>query len=145
MKVETYLFGTVEVNPDSVIQFPGGLVGFEDQKRFMLAYEEDKGTPNSFTLQSLDNPSVAFQIIDPTSLGFNYELVLSDAENASLQTPASADVAVMLIVFKQEEGQPMGANFRAPLIINTKAKVGIQKVIEHINSNITISNLSNPV
>lgn len=147
MQVETYLFGAVEFSPEKVISFPEGLTGFESDKRFMLVHEASEGAPASYTLQSLDNPNLAFLITDPAALGFQYELALSDAETALLQTPAPEDIAVMLLLFKQEgEGMAgLGANFRAPLIINTRARIGLQKVIARPRSNITISNLSSAV
>lgn len=146
MKVETYLFGTVEVSPEKVINFPNGLFGFENQKKFMLAHEEDKGTPTSFTLQSLDDATTAFQIMDPAALGFTYQLELTEEENALLQTPSDEDVAVMIILFK-EQGSDKGINpnLRAPLIINLKQRVGIQKLLANMQSNITLSNLSSAV
>lgn len=146
MKIETYLFGSVEVNPDSIITFPNGLVGFENSKRFMLAHEEINGQLASFTLQSVEDPALAFQIMDPTALGFHYELAMSETENALLQTPAIEDVAVMLVLFKQDEDKPaISPNLRAPLVINTKARVGLQKVMENLRPNITLTNLANPV
>ncbi len=146
MKVETYLFGSVEVNPETVITFPAGLVGFENSKRFMLVHEDVKGGLASFTLQSIDEPTLAFQIVDPTALGFNYELALSDAENAMLQTPEGEDVAVMLVMFKQEEEKAgIQPNIRAPLLINTKARVGVQKIMEKMVPNVTLSNLASSV
>ena len=147
MKVETYLFGAVEVSPEKVITFPNGLVAFEDNKRFMLVHENDQGQPSSYTLQSLDDASLAFQIVDPTTLGFNYELSLTEVEDALLQNPAPEDVAVMQVLFKKEsEGKAeVSPNLRAPLIINTKARIGLQKVMETMRSNITLSNLSSGV
>ncbi len=147
MKIETYLFGAVEVIPEKVINFPNGLVGFEQNKRFMLVHDEGRAQPVSYTLQSLDDPAIAFQIVDPTTLGFNYELALSDAENALLQTPAAEDIAVMQVLFKQEEGgrAAIAPNLRAPLVINTRLRVGLQKVMESMQPNITLSNLSSPV
>ena len=147
MKVETYLFGAVEISPEKVITFPNGLVAFESSKRFMLAHEEDKGQPSGFTLQALDDAGLAFQIVDPTMLGFHYELALTDVENALLQSPAPEDVAVMQVLFKKEgEGKAeVSPNLRAPLIINTKARIGLQKVMETMRSNVTLSNLSSPV
>lgn len=147
MKVETYLFGGVEVNPEQIINFPDGIAAFENNKRFMLIHEADKGEPVSFTLQSLDDSNVAFQIIDPASVGFNYELALTDEESAKLQSPKSDDVAVMLILYtRQEAGErSLAANFRAPLIINTQARIGLQKMIGNPRPNITISNLSSAV
>jgi len=147
MKIETYLFGAIEVSPEKVINFPSGLAGFEQSKRFMLVHEEGKEHPASYTLQSMDEPALAFQIVDPTTLGFNYELVLSDAENAVLQSPTTEDVVVMQVLFKQNEGGKAAImpNLRAPLVINTRARVGLQKIMESIRPNITLSNLVNQV
>jgi len=147
MTVETYLFGPIEVNPEKVIHFPGGLVAFEDAKRFLLVHEEGTEQPVSYTLQSLDDPALAFQIVDPSTLGFHYELVLSDAENALLQSPAPEDVAVMQVLFKSEEGgkAAISPNLRAPLVINTRTRVGLQKVMETLRPSITLSNLVSPV
>ena len=147
MKVETYLFGAVEVSPEKIIHFPNGLVGFEQSKRFMLAHEESKEHPASYTLQSLDEPALAFQIVDPTTMGFDYELALNDAENALLQSPVPEDVAVMQVLFRNDEGGKavITPNLRAPLVINTRARVGIQKVMENLRPNIILSNLASAV
>lgn len=147
MKVDTYLFGAVEVNPEKVITFPNGLVGFEQSKRFMLAHEEGAAQPTSYTLQSLDMPTLAFQIVDPVTLGYNYELALTDAEMALLQSPAPEEVAVMQVLFKKEgDGKAsITPNLRAPLVINAKARIGLQKVMETMQPNITLSNLSSAV
>lgn len=147
MKVDTYLFGAVEVDPAKVIEFPNGLVGFEQNKRFMLVHEDGQAQTASYTLQSLDDPNLAFQIVDPVTLGFHYELDLSDAESALLKTPAPENVLVMQLLFKKEEGSQtqIMPSLRAPLLINTKARVGMQKVMETLRSNITLSNLASAV
>jgi flagellar assembly factor FliW len=148
MKVETFLFGSVEVNPERVIEFPQGLVSFEENKRFMLIHETNVSPqPVSFTLQSLDSPHVAFQIIEPAALGFTYELELSDAETSllGLANPADVgDVVVLMILFKQENGASVGvgANLRAPLVINTKTRRGLQKLLTRLRPNVVLSNLS---
>jgi flagellar assembly factor FliW len=148
MKVETFLFGSVEVNPEQVIEFPQGLVSFENNRRFMLIHETNVGQePVSFTLQSLDSPHVAFQIIEPAALGFTYELALSDAETSLLGLSNPADtsgVAVLMILFKQENGATagVGANLRAPLVINTKTRRGLQKLLTNLRPNVVLSNLS---
>lgn len=147
MKVETYLFGAVEVDPEKVITFPNGLVGFEQSKRFMLVHDEGKAQPSSYTMQSLDDPALALQIVDPASIGFNYELVLSDLETALLQSPTTDEVTVMQVLFKKEEDGKavITPSLRAPLVINTKARIGLQKVMETVSQNITLSNLASAV
>lgn len=147
MKAQTYLFGEIEVDPNKVITFPNGLVAFENNKRFMLVHDIDQKEPADYTLQCLDDPNVAFQVVDPNAVGFRYELQLSDAEAALLQDPTPEDVAVVLVVFKPETEAPagIGANIRSPLIINTKARVALQKPIQQLRTNITISNLASSV
>ena len=147
MQFDTYLFGKIEVNPEKVIDFPKGLVGFEQNTRYTLVHEAASDTPVSFTLQSLDDSTLAFQIVDPTTLGFHYELALTDAENEALGNPAPEDVAVMQVIFRKEEGgnTTIAPSLRAPLVINTKARVGLQKVMETLRSNITLSNLANEI
>lgn len=146
MKVETYLFGAIEVSPEKTITFPNGLFAFENNKKFTLVHEEGKAEPASFTLQSLEDPAVAFQIIDPTTLGFNYDLELSEEENTLLKNPAAEDVAVMIILFKESKGAvEINSNLRAPLIINLKERVGVQKLLVKVATNVTLSNLSSPV
>lgn len=147
MKVQTYLFGEVEVDPEKVITFPNGLMAFEHNQRFMLVHETGQKEPSSYTLQSLDDAGVAFQVVDPATVGFHYELTLTDVETALLQKPSTEDVVVMLILFKPEAGSAagIGANIRAPLVVNTRARVGLQKTIEQARTNITISNLASSV
>lgn len=146
MQVRTHLFGTIEVDPDTVISFPSGLTGFSGDTRFKLIHESTDGEPVSFTLQSLDNSGVAFQIIDPSAIGFQYELELSDDECRTLQADKPEDVAVMLLLFKQEDGNQINANVRAPLLINVKTRLGLQKAIgTNARPRITMSNLSSAI
>lgn len=147
MEFDTYLFGTVEVSPEKVITFPNGLVGFENSKRYMLAHEEGAKQPTIFTLQSLDDPGLAFQIVEPSTLGFAYELALTDLETALLESPAGDELVVMQVMFKKEEDGKaiVTPNLRAPLLINTRARVGLQKVMEVMKPNVTLSNLVSAV
>jgi flagellar assembly factor FliW len=146
MQVRTFLFGTIDVAEQSVISFPAGVPGFENCKRFTLVHEAEIGKPvTTFTLQSLDDPNVAFQIADPTAYGFHYELELSDAEAATLKADTIDDIAVMLVLFRRDEkAGPIEANLRAPILLNTKARLGLQKIIERVEPNLTLSNLSRP-
>ena len=145
MKFDTHLFGSVDVSDDKVITFPKGLAGFENKTRFMLIHELDKqgGLP-SFTLQSVEDGGLALQIVDPTLYGFHYELTLSDEEAALLGNPAPEDITVMQVVYKSGNAD-MAASLRAPIIINTKGRVGLQKVIENLRSNVVLSNLASEV
>lgn len=137
MTIESPRFGTLEVEPSKIIEFPGGLPGFEDCHRFTLFHPEGED-PKYFVLQSLDDPALAFHVADPARFGFNYEIQLSDEESAvlGLADPSTAVVAVMLT--KEDSGVPLRANLNAPLIINLETRRGIQHVFARLNYELTL-------
>jgi len=143
MRIESPVFGAVEVSEDKVIEFPGGLPGFEHCTRFALAHEVGSAA-SVFQLQSLDDPAVVFSITGPENLGVNYEFSLDDEESKLLQLARPEDALVAVIVRKGEpgEGSPasagLRANFMAPVVINVAARRGLQKVINKLGCDITL-------
>ncbi|MDP2962086.1 MAG: flagellar assembly protein FliW [Sulfurimicrobium sp.] len=135
MKIDTRNFGELEVNPDAILTFPRGLPGLERCSRFQLL-REDKEGPVVYYLQSLDDPAIAFSIVDPALYGFNYELTLSDEEADLLQSGSPDKLVVMLMVYKPHgtEGEAafpggVSANINGPLVLNLEKKLGMQKVL----------------
>ena len=143
MQIKSTAFGTLEINPDEVLTFPQGLPGFEDCKRFKLFHEE-KETPVVHWLQSLDRPDVTFSVIDPVLFGLNYEITLNDAETALLSADNIADIAVMLIAYKPQANvaaqASINANINGPIILNTRTRVGMQKVLVVVDAGVTLRN-----
>lgn len=137
MKANTTLFGEMDVNPETIITFPRGLPGLENCTKFQLVYEEHQDHPVVFYMQSLDNPAVAFSVVDPATFGLNYEFVMSDEETALVQSDEGSVMAVVLIVYKPMEvdGQKVeikeniSANVNGPLVLNLSKKLGMQKVL----------------
>jgi len=136
MNIDSPRFGTLKVEPGKVIEFPEGLAGFEDRRRFSL-FHQDEGDVKYFILQSLDDPALAFHIADPAQLGFNFEIALSDAETALLKLSDPLDAAVAVILWKDESAGQMRANLKAPLIINTRERRGLQHIFEQLNFPLT--------
>ena len=127
MKIESPRFGTLEIELDKVIEFPLGLPGFEECRRFTLFHPEGED-PKYFILQSLDDAEVAFYLADPARFGFTYEIALSDDEARTLQLADPADMVVAVILTKPDDAGTLSANLNAPLVLNLVAKRGIQHV-----------------
>lgn len=144
MKIESPRFGTLEVEPSRIIEFPRGLVGLEECKRFSLFHPEgDK--PSYFILQSMDDPALAFHIADPAQFGFAHEVILSDEEVADLALGDAgqrvvnsvadplAQVVVVVILSKESPEQPLRANLNSPLVINLETRRGLQHVFARLD------------
>jgi flagellar assembly factor FliW len=137
MKIDSPRFGSLEIEPSRIIEFPFGLAGFEDCRRFTLFHPEGEN-PRYFILQSLDDESVAFHISDPSAFGFNYEIKLSDEEAAALGLADPADAVVVVILSKGEGRDPVRANLKAPLVINLESRRGLQHVFSGLQYNVTL-------
>ena len=140
MKIESPRFGTLVVEPSRIIEFPHGLIGFENCKRFSLFHAEG-GAPSFFILQSLDDAAIAFHIADAAQLGFGYDIVLSDEEAADLElgdaernvAKSAAQLVVVVILSKEAPGQPVQANLNGPLVINLDTRRGLQHVFARLD------------
>ena len=135
--IDSPRFGRLEVEPSRVIEFPAGLAGFEDCKRFTL-FHPDEENPRYFILQSLDDSAVAFHIADPSLFGFNYEIKLSDEEESLLQLTDPAHMAVVVILAKGDGAEAVRANLNAPLVLNLESRRGLQHVFSRLNYNVTL-------
>ncbi|MDI6745789.1 MAG: flagellar assembly protein FliW [Rhodocyclaceae bacterium] len=143
MNIDTPNSGKLAVESDRIIEFPVGLAGFESCRRFTLFHPETVGKvpPSYFILQSLDDPMIAFNIADPALFGFSYEIKLSDTESAALDLADPADAAVVVVLAKDEPTNGDGtlrANLQAPLVLNLRARRGIQHVFARLNYQVTL-------
>jgi len=135
-------YGELSVDPEKVITFPRGIPGFEKNTKWYLFHEtnENGECVNGVVvhLQSLDDNEVTLSLTDPTMFGFNFDLVLTDSETAELKLADPDDVLVLTTlsnknVVPQNGGRlPLAnayANLAAPILINAKSRIGMQKIL----------------
>jgi flagellar assembly factor FliW len=142
MKIESPRFGSLTVEPSRVLEFPQGLAGFEGCTRFALFHREG-GESEFFFLQSIDDPAIAFLVTDPARFGFDYEIALSDDEVTLLQLTSADEATVVVMLLRElaadgKEG-PVQANLKAPLILNSNARRGLQHVFARLDYKVTLS------
>ena len=118
--IEVTRFGQSEalaVSPEAVITFPQGVVGLDHLRRFALV-EDARVTPCRW-LQSLDEPEIAFVVVDPRLVEPDYDPQLSDVSHAVL----------LAIITLSPVPQQSTVNLLAPIVIDTKARQGRQVVL----------------
>lgn len=132
-------FGEISVDPEQIITFPRGIPGFEKCTQWILFHElDEKGNRTSGVvthLQSVDDETVTLSVTEPVLFGFNYELVLSDSEAAELKLVDPNDILVLATLAVKNIVPQIGdrlplenlhANISAPILINSKERVGMQ-------------------
>ncbi len=138
MEVDTR-FGTLEIDPDTLIEFPRGLPGLEGLDRFKLLHEE--GHPTLFWLQSVDDPAVQLTVADPERFRVRYQIALSDEEAALLGLERPEDVQILVALYRSgedTEAGPVRANFLGPILINPGTRTGYQKLLNKVEGYVNI-------
>ena len=127
MLIATSRFGEVEIMEESIITFQLGIPGFRKSNRYVLIqpYED---IPIHY-MQSLDEPELAFLVVNPFEFYPNYEITLSDEMKESLDLQSDEEVAVWCIVSVLDKLEEATMNLLAPLVINTRSKKGDQVIL----------------
>jgi flagellar assembly factor FliW len=125
MEVRTTRFGVVQIAEDRVIHFPKGLLGFTSYTRYCLLEPGDDAC--FFWLQSVDEPSLAFVITDPSLFIPEYSVPIRPEQMSELKLDKLEDAQVFVIVNKVDA--TLTGNLQGPLIINTLTRTGEQMVL----------------
>jgi flagellar assembly factor FliW len=129
MTIETARFGLIEYQIEDVVTLPAGLIGLPTMCEFLIVQHRE-GSPFRW-LQSLDDPSMAFLVADPTALVASYAPIISDADADALEIDETKPVALLTTV-SIPSGQPqeMTLNLAAPIVINLLTRCGKQVVLD---------------
>ncbi|WP_347988101.1 flagellar assembly protein FliW [Methylomonas sp. AM2-LC] len=141
MEIQSKLLGKQEIDPNTIISFPLGIPGFEDQTRFKLFHQE--GSEIVFWLQAVDNADLTFSVSNPLLFNINYSFTLTDEEEKLLQITNSEELIILIVLHKDEESSEIGqpiikGSIKSPLLINIEKRVGYQKVLAVVEQSITL-------
>ena len=127
VKVATTRFGEIEVDEAQVIDFPQGLVGLPQLRRFVLI--DGKG-PFKW-MQSLDDPDATFVVIDSDEVVSEYEMHPSSEDMAVIVAPeeAASLSALLIVTVPRDRPESMTANLMAPVIVNQDRRLAVQAVL----------------
>lgn len=129
MILDTKNFGEIEIDEDKIIHFPEGILGFEEEKQFIIINNEDEENPFHW-FQSISNPDLAFVIINPFFAYPNYDIIIPETAQEKLKIEDEKDVIVYSIVVVPEDMEKMTANLLGPIIINGNKKIGKQVILD---------------
>ena len=126
MEIKTKTKGTSDVDEKKILEFPEGLVGFEEYKKYALLQSE---YDPFLWLQSVDRQNLAFLLVDPFVICTNYEADIDDTALKSIDVKNAEDIILMTIVTVPNDGGPITANFLGPLVINKANNRCVQVVL----------------
>ena len=125
--IKTRPFGDVEIREQQIIDFPDGILGFDDVRKFVLLDAHDENSPLKW-LQAYDEPELAFVIIRPVDFMKEYELVVSMNDIEAVGAETAENLLVFAIVTIPSNPSDMTANLQGPIIVNPDKRLGRQAI-----------------
>ena len=126
MEIKTKTMGTVEITQDQIISLPEGFYGFEEYHDFALLDAEQKPF---YWVQSLDDPNLAFIVIDPFLFRPDYEMDIDDKVLEPIKATGPENLIVFALVTVPVDGSSVTANLKGPLIVNKENKKAMQVIV----------------
>ena len=129
MEIDTTRFGRISVDDERIMTFPRGLLGFPSHTRFALIQTGEENY--FFWLQSVDEPSLAFVVADPSIFFKGYEVPLRDETRQDLQLgdEEGAERALQVFVICNKVGDWLTGNLLGPLVVNAGNRLAQQVVL----------------
>jgi flagellar assembly factor FliW len=127
--LQTKNFGAIQFNADAALEFPTGMPGFEERRRFLALHFN--GTDPLVYLQSVEDPGLCFLTIPVLVADPSYRLRVEeeDAESIGLTSnePRIGEDVLCLTVLSLREDGPT-ANLLAPIVVNLRNRQSVQAV-----------------
>jgi flagellar assembly factor FliW len=128
MNIQSQRFGSLEVGEDQILNFPEGIIGFPNEREFVLLPHNTSGF--LAWLQSTSSPALALPVVSAHAFGERYpDVALEPAAAALGMGEVNEDMALM-VVLSAPQGQPATVNLLAPILVNVATRQGAQLILD---------------
>lgn len=131
MTIQTRVFGEVTIDPDKIIYFENGIIGFPELKKFALIYDLEKGDKAGIRwLQSMEEPGFAMPVMDPLTVKPDYNPMVDDELLKPLGNIEDDGFLVLTTVTVPKDITKMSINLMGPIIINVNERKAAQVILD---------------
>jgi flagellar assembly factor FliW len=120
-------FGEIEYQAENLLHFPKGLIGFEQLHDFIVMPNEKEGP--LFWIQSVEDPTIAFILTDPTHFFLDYRIAPDQRERQKLQLGEDDECFALAVVTVSPERQ-ISLNLAAPILFAPEARCALQVILD---------------
>lgn len=113
-----------EIPEDSVIEFPDGVPGLGELRRFVVLRPDDLGP--FVLLQSVENAEISLPLVPAQAVHQDYRLNLEEADRVALGAESDEGLAALAVVVLPSAGGAAACNLFAPIVVNFRKRLGRQ-------------------
>ena len=119
---------------NTVIHLPEGMLGFSRLTRYVLV--RDESLHPFLWLRCVDDPDLAFPVVDPQLIEKDYLRLIPAKELSSLKIRNRSDLQVLVVAILRQEPGESSVNLKAPLLINHTKMIGRQIILTESDSSL---------
>ena len=132
MRIETKIFGEIDIDEEKILHFTNGIIGFPDLKDFALMYDAEKGEKSNIRwLQSLQEPAFAMPVLDPLSVKPDYNPEVEDELLKPIGELNPDEMLVLVTLTVPKDITKMSVNLCAPIVIHTESRKACQIIVDN--------------
>ncbi|MBC7960867.1 MAG: flagellar assembly protein FliW [Vallitaleaceae bacterium] len=136
MLIKTKHFGEVEIDEANVLEFPEGIFGFEENRKYVILHDQESENSPFCWLQSLEADGTSLPLINPLSYFPEYNPEVAGELVEKIGEPIIEDLNLFTVVVVPEDIKKMTTNLKAPILVNVKTKKGMQVITQDDNYDI---------
>ncbi len=130
MRINTKVFGEIEIIEEKIIHFPSGIIGFPGLTDFALVHDEEKGIGAIHWLQSIQEPGFAMPVMDPLLVKPDYNPEVDDELLKPIGDLEPEELLVMVTVTVPGDIKQMSVNLKGPIIVNASKRKACQVIVD---------------
>ncbi len=127
MKYPTSRFGEIAFEEKDMLFLPKGILGFSQLSKYVII-ERNEYDPFKW-LQSVEDSSIAFAIVNPVLFFPSFKLEVNEKELEELNFEQMKELITYVVVTVPSDPSQISANLLGPLVINSKKRIAKQVVM----------------
>ena len=129
MNINAKYFGPISYEPEEMIHILNGLIGFETYTEYLpISFHKD--SDSMISLQSLDDESLSFILLNPFGIFPDYNPMLSESDLKELGADSEEDISYYVISVIRDTPAESTVNLKAPLAVNALNRQAKQVILE---------------
>ena len=131
MRINTRVFGEIDIAEEKIIRFPKGIIGFPDMTDFTLIHDAEKESACAIRwLQSMQEPEFAMPVMDPLAVVPDYNPVVEDELLKPIGELNPDSTLVLYTLTVPSDITKMTVNLQAPIVVNADEMKACQIIVD---------------
>ena len=130
MRIDTIVFGPVEVPEDKIFHMSKGPLGFEDTTDYALVEKQDQDVVLRW-FQAVDTTVPCFVVFNPFEIVNGYEPVVEPHDLRALECDGVDELDYLVIAVISEDISKSTVNLKSPIVINREKHTAGQVILRN--------------